>query len=63
MNTEVAVMVQCPYCAEPFSVLVDCSAGHQEYIEDCEVCCRPVELVIDVSEKGEITVVTRSEDI
>jgi hypothetical protein len=44
-------------------VLVDCSIEHQEYIEDCEVCNRPVELVVHVSPEGEIAVETRSEDV
>ncbi|MCM8569335.1 CPXCG motif-containing cysteine-rich protein [Gramella jeungdoensis] len=34
---------QCPYCWEEISVLLDPSISHQTYIEDCEVCCRPIE--------------------
>lgn len=34
---------QCPYCWEEISVLLDPSVGQQTYIEDCEVCCRPIE--------------------
>ncbi|UWX58257.1 CPXCG motif-containing cysteine-rich protein [Chlorobaculum sp. MV4-Y] len=63
MEIEQTVMVQCPYCAQSFEVLVDLSAGHQEYIEDCEVCCRPVSLVIDVAEDGTATVQTQGEDV
>ncbi len=63
MNTEQTVVVQCPYCAQNFEVLVDCSIEHQEYIEDCEVCNRPVELVVQVSPEGGIAVETRSEDV
>jgi hypothetical protein len=62
MNTEESVLVQCPYCAQTFEVLVDCSIEHQEYIEDCEVCCRPVTLIVDVAEDGQVSVETRSED-
>ena len=36
-------MITCPYCGEPISLLVDCSVPEQHYIEDCEVCCRPIE--------------------
>ena len=32
----------CPYCGESFTTLVDLSAGDQEYIEDCQICCRPI---------------------
>ena len=34
--------VSCPYCGESSEVLVDLAGGAvQEYVEDCEVCCRP----------------------
>ena len=33
---------QCPYCWSPIQLLIDCSVCEQEYIEDCEVCCRPM---------------------
>jgi len=34
----------CPYCGESISMLLDVSATNQQYIEDCEVCCRPIEI-------------------
>ncbi len=34
----------CPHCGERISMLLDLSAGSQSYIEDCEVCCRPIEI-------------------
>ena len=34
----------CPYCGETVSVVIDLTAGGQHYVEDCEVCCRPVEI-------------------
>ncbi len=37
---------QCPYCWEEISVLLDSSVHEQTYIEDCEVCCRPIEFHI-----------------
>ena len=36
------VSSQCPFCGEPIELLVDCSVEEQEYVEDCEVCCRPM---------------------
>lgn len=33
---------RCPYCAESVEVLLDLSAGDQQFIEDCPVCCQPV---------------------
>jgi hypothetical protein len=32
----------CPYCWEQISMLLDLSVDEQTYIEDCEVCCRPI---------------------
>jgi hypothetical protein len=32
-----------PYCGEVAQALLDLSAGDQQYIEDCPVCCRPIE--------------------
>jgi hypothetical protein len=50
----------CPYCGEPVQLLVDPSAGAQQYIEDCQVCCRP--MVVDVLETAPATVRLRNED-
>ena len=35
---------QCPYCWEDISMLLDSSIRKQTYIEDCEVCCNPIEI-------------------
>ena len=35
---------QCPYCWQEISMLLDVSVPHQKYIEDCEVCCNPIEV-------------------
>ncbi|WP_298366745.1 CPXCG motif-containing cysteine-rich protein [uncultured Lutibacter sp.] len=35
---------QCPYCWEEISMLLDSSVNSQTYIEDCEVCCNPIEI-------------------
>jgi hypothetical protein len=40
--------VQCPYCGESFEILADLSAGSASYIEDCQVCCQPIELSLEV---------------
>ena len=38
--------VTCPYCGERITVFVDTSVGTQQYVEDCQVCCRPIEFVV-----------------
>ncbi|MFC4095092.1 CPXCG motif-containing cysteine-rich protein [Euzebyella saccharophila] len=35
---------QCPYCWEDISMLIDPSINRQVYVEDCEVCCNPIEV-------------------
>ncbi len=35
---------QCPYCWEEISMLMDPSVPEQTYVEDCEVCCNPMEV-------------------
>lgn len=39
---------QCPYCWQEISMLIDTSIGNQTYIEDCEVCCNPIQLIAQV---------------
>jgi transcription elongation factor Elf1 len=34
----------CPYCSERISMVLDTSVKRQKYIEDCEVCCKPIEI-------------------
>lgn len=40
--------IHCPYCGEPFTVLVDGSVAQQKYTEDCQVCCRPMIMTVHV---------------
>ena len=37
---------QCPYCWDEISMLFDTSVSNQTYIEDCEVCCNPIEIQV-----------------
>jgi hypothetical protein len=46
------VTVACPYCGESFETAVDWSAGAFRYIEDCQVCCQPIELAGEVDDDG-----------
>lgn len=54
--------IQCPYCWQQVEIVIDPSASEQEYIEDCFVCCRPIQLQIKVDDEGELEVQARSED-
>jgi hypothetical protein len=44
--------IQCPYCGEAFETLIDLSAGSATYIEDCQVCCQPIEFKVEVDAAG-----------
>ena len=57
------MQVECPYCGENFVTVVDCSAGSQCYIEDCPVCCHPIEFEAEVDGEGNlITLMTQRDD-
>ena len=45
--------VQCPYCGQSFELAIDTSVASQRFTTDCEVCCRPFE-VLAVCEAGEV---------
>lgn len=42
---------QCPYCWETISMLLDSSQSEQEYIEDCEVCCNPIQISVQFEDQ------------
>ena len=48
------VSVQCPWCGEAFVTFFDASVGGQSYIEDCQVCCRPIQMSFQVGRDGDI---------
>jgi hypothetical protein len=49
----VEVQIECPHCGAPFATVADTSSGDYVTIEDCFVCCRPMELAI-ACEPGEV---------
>jgi hypothetical protein len=58
--------IQCPYCGERIEIVVDAaaddSAADQHYIEDCQVCCRPIAIAIAVDENGAIRITAHGEN-
>ena len=44
--------VQCPYCGESFDTQLDLTAGSASYVEDCQVCCQPIEFNLEVDSAG-----------
>jgi hypothetical protein len=45
--------VQCPHCGQVFDLMIDTTQGTQEFTTECEICCRPFDVVVQ-SEPGEI---------
>ena len=45
--------VQCPFCGQTFELAVDATLSSQRFVTDCEVCCRPFEVIAEC-EGGEI---------
>lgn len=46
--------VPCPWCGEYYPTTIDTSQGDHVTVEDCAVCCRPIELTVSC-EPGEVT--------
>ena len=62
MNGLEAAHIQCPYCWENIEITVDCSIESQEYIEDCQVCCKPIAMEVSITADGSPNVTARNEN-
>jgi len=54
--------ILCPYCNESITVLVDDSEQEQEYIEDCQVCCRPIDMSVSFDMQGFLSLEVKTEN-
>jgi transcription elongation factor Elf1 len=50
---ETASEITCPHCGETITLFLDLSVESQTYIEDCSVCCQPMEISYTVAD-GEL---------
>ena len=57
-----SAQIQCPYCGETIEVVIDDSAGDQRYIEDCQVCCRPIAIAVTVDAAGALAIGVHAEN-
>jgi len=48
------LVVQCPYCGESFETQFDTSSGSARYVEDCQICCQPIEFSFEVDHTGKL---------
>jgi hypothetical protein len=53
MNVVISQDFSCPWCGEMIETRVDTSQGDHTTVEDCTVCCRPIQLSIEC-EPGEV---------
>jgi sarcosine oxidase delta subunit len=63
-TAETEGIIVCPYCGEPNEIALDAGGGsHQDYVEDCQVCCRPwrVTVTFDAEGNAEIAAVPLDE--
>lgn len=51
---------QCPYCWEEIDILLDFSSGAVNYVEDCQVCCQPIEIDASLDEDEQLWFEARS---
>jgi hypothetical protein len=56
------VSIHCPYCGEPLELTVDRSVDRQQYVEDCQVCCSPMDVRVSVDGDGRVEVDARREN-
>ncbi|MBI4249240.1 MAG: CPXCG motif-containing cysteine-rich protein [Elusimicrobia bacterium] len=49
--------IECPYCGENFEIGLDPSSEFQSFVNDCEICCKPIQVDAEW-EDGELTVGT-----
>lgn len=62
MDHLIEQVVSCPYCGEPLEVLIDPQDAGEEYIEDCQICCKPIVFNVDVDSMGNVSVMVRDEN-
>ena len=62
MSLQETAEIECPYCGERVFLMIDCSIDSQDYIEDCQVCCRPMNIHVTVNEEGLPQVEVHSDD-
>lgn len=54
--------VRCPYCGEWIELAVEATDGRQHYTEDCPVCCRPMDVLVELDDAGLPMVTVESEN-
>lgn len=56
------IEVSCPYCGSPFAIEAEPALAAQQFIEDCPVCCAPIEFELNVESDGSWRLAARRDD-
>lgn len=52
----------CPYCSEVITTRVDQTGGRRQYfVTDCQVCCKPIQIEVDIDADGTVNLVAKRE--
>lgn len=62
MQPSESARVNCPYCGESLEIVLDPSVRQQQYVEDCQVCCQPIQFRVRVGADGDVSLDARRED-
>jgi len=62
MNQLTQGNITCPYCGERLDILIDPSDLDQQYIEDCQVCCKPINFLVQMDMDETLFVTVSSDD-
>lgn len=54
--------IECPYCGEILTLMIDYSISQQSYVEDCHVCCRPILIDVRIHSLDDIEIGARPEN-
>jgi hypothetical protein len=58
-DTEATIL--CPYCGQECQIALDPGSGEsQQYVEDCEVCCRPWRVTVRYGREGGAEVIVEA---
>lgn len=62
LSAEEDCFINCPFCLESIGVRIDRTGGQNQLLTyDCEVCCRPITLQVEINDDGNINIVTERE--
>ena len=56
------ITIECPYCGNMIELTVERSIAKQSYVDECQVCCRTIQMEVEEDEDGELAIIVHRED-